>query len=471
MKLDTSIFRSFIFYLALSFLVRVYGITQPPLETAHNWRQTTVTMVARNFLETDANILYPRIDFAGELTGITGMEFPILNYLIYLASLIFGYEHWYGRLINLVITTLGIWSFYSIVKKFFNERTAFYSGLILICSIWFIYGRKIMPDTFSVSLVLCGLNAGLTAMYDPASRNVIIRMLTAGVLISLGVLSKLPAVCAAAAGAIVLFDKTVHARRRYFWGLIMVASAIPVAWWYFHWSPHLTMQYGFGHFFPGISVTQGISELITSPGTILKQFSQHATGYSGFVMFLAGCIMSIALLPSKRTNAILALSFMAFLVVMVKAGNVFLEHSYYMVPFIPVMALVTGHLLNRFNLRIRIFIVTVICLEGLMNQYHDLRINEEKMVLTRLEQQLDPFSSRTDLFLINSGEYPTPMYFAHRKGWVNSNEEIRDTGYRSELIDKGLDYILIMKHSFGSDMNLPYDVIRETDDYRVYKVD
>jgi hypothetical protein len=85
------------------FILRLYHITNPPLEVAHNWRQTTVTMAARNFLEVDPNILLPRIDIAGEKTGITAMEFPILNYLIYLLSLIFGYAHWYGRLINLVI--------------------------------------------------------------------------------------------------------------------------------------------------------------------------------------------------------------------------------------------------------------------------------------------------------------------------------------------------------------------------------
>ena len=44
----------------------------PPLEVAHNWRQTLGAMIARNFLETDNNILYPRIDITGEKTGITG---------------------------------------------------------------------------------------------------------------------------------------------------------------------------------------------------------------------------------------------------------------------------------------------------------------------------------------------------------------------------------------------------------------
>lgn len=469
MKLNSSIFRSFAFYLVLSFVVRLYGITQPPLETAHNWRQTTVTMVARNFLETDASILYPRIDIAGALTGITGMEFPILNYLIYLVSLVFGYEHWYGRLINLVITTLGIWSFYGIVRKLFNARTAFYAGLILTCSVWFIYGRKIMPDTFSVSLVMCGLYAGVSALYRPEARNVFLKFLLAGLLISAGVLSKLPAVVIAVAGVIPLWDKELSVSRRTSWAFIMGLCAMPVLWWYFIWSPSLTAEYGFEHFFSGVSVVQGIKEVFAEPGIILKQFSQHATGYSGFIMFIGGLAMSLFIIPSKKIKVILAVCSVAFLVVMIKGGNAFLKHSYYMIPFIPCMVLVTGYLLSKFRRDIGLVIVIIICGEGLLNQYHDFRIDDEKLKLAKLEHQLDTFSSRDDLFLINSGEYPTPMYFAHRRGWVNTNEMIQDPDYRNELTEKGLDYILIMKRSFGSDMSLPLQIVRETDNYKVYK--
>ena len=136
------------FWIVLFFLIRLYGITQAPLEIGHNWRQSTVTMVARNFLEIDNNILYPRIDIAGNKTGITGMEFPIFNYLIYLCSEIFGYQHWYGRLINLICSSLGLWFFFGLVKRYFGDKTALFSTIILAVSIWFQFSRKIMPDTF-----------------------------------------------------------------------------------------------------------------------------------------------------------------------------------------------------------------------------------------------------------------------------------------------------------------------------------
>jgi 4-amino-4-deoxy-L-arabinose transferase-like glycosyltransferase len=177
------------FWIILFFIIRLFGITNPPLEVAHNWRQTTVTMVARNFYEIDSNILFPRIDIAGEKTGITGMEFPIFNYLIYLISLVFGYQHWYGRLLNLIVSSFGIYFFSLLVKKYFSSKTSLYSSIILIVSVWFIFSRKIMPDTFSMSLIFMGFYYG-TNYFE--KRSGLKHLLLYFFLTTLGMLAKLP---------------------------------------------------------------------------------------------------------------------------------------------------------------------------------------------------------------------------------------------------------------------------------------
>ena len=74
------------FWIIFLFLLRLVGITNAPLEVGHNWRQAMTNMVARNFVDHGAHMLYPTIDMAGEKTGIIGAEFPLLNYLIYLIS-------------------------------------------------------------------------------------------------------------------------------------------------------------------------------------------------------------------------------------------------------------------------------------------------------------------------------------------------------------------------------------------------
>ena len=137
MILTRKLFSDIRFWIIVFFVIRLIGITNPPLEVGHNWRQCTVTMVSRNFLEVNNNILYPRIDIAGEKTGITGMEFPLLNYIIYLVAKLWGYQHWYGRLINLIFSSIGLWFYFKLTGKYFTGQVAFYSTIILTVSIWY----------------------------------------------------------------------------------------------------------------------------------------------------------------------------------------------------------------------------------------------------------------------------------------------------------------------------------------------
>ncbi len=153
--------KSIFFWIALFFLVRLFGITAPPLEYQHNWRQVSGLMVARNFLENNCNILFPETDDFRSNKANVGMEFPLLNYLHYIISLLFGFEHWYGRLINLIISSLGLMAFYKILLFLLkNKEVALFSTILLASSIWFSFSRKMMPDTFSVSLVFIGIYFG-----------------------------------------------------------------------------------------------------------------------------------------------------------------------------------------------------------------------------------------------------------------------------------------------------------------------
>ncbi|NND94137.1 MAG: hypothetical protein HKN45_04680 [Flavobacteriales bacterium] len=455
-------------YLLLFFLVRLIGITNPPLETGHNWRQTTVTMVARNFLEVDNNILYPRIDIAGEKTGITGMEFPLLNYLIYIISELFGYEHWYGRLINLIISSLGVFYFFKLIKRFFTERTALYASIILLASIWFSFSRKIMPDTFAVSLVIIAFYQGLRYIYDNDSKSRKSRLFLLLLFGILGMLSKLPCGYLFVLFLIPLFDSTVGLQRKLNLVLTGFFIAIPVGIWYFYWVPHLVAEFGFWHYFMGISISEGWSQVQGHWGETMSRFYDDALKFIGFSVFIASLI---ALVLKKRYLPLimLGLASLGFAVIILKAGRTFYHHNYYIIPFVPIMAFIAGYGLSLIKKTwIVISILTAIILEGTINQAHDFRIKEKYSGLIQLEDDLDKFTNAEDLILINSGDYPTPMYFAHRSGWVASNERIQDVGYLDSLGNKGLKAIVILKKTFGNEIAIEENQIIDNEDYSIY---
>ena len=56
----------------------------------HEWRQCDVLGVARNYYNESMNFFYPRIDGWRNLSGITGMEFPLFNYILALLYTISG---------------------------------------------------------------------------------------------------------------------------------------------------------------------------------------------------------------------------------------------------------------------------------------------------------------------------------------------------------------------------------------------
>ncbi|MEN8839335.1 MAG: glycosyltransferase family 39 protein [Flavobacteriales bacterium] len=454
------------FWILLTFLIKGIGITDPPIEIGHNWRQTTVAMVARNFLEIDNNILYPRIDIAGEKSGITGMEFPIFNYLIYLISLLFGYEHWYGRIINLIISSFGSWYFYKLIIRFFNPKIAFNATLILLFSIWFSYSRKIMPDTFAVSLVI----AGMYYSSNYLEKRTLIHLLIGSFLIGLGVLSKLPAGVVLSPFVWLLFSNKIKTASKITFGFILGLFLIPSLFWYFYWVPYLNTKFEFWHFFMGKSLGTGLSEFLSQPSIFIEKFYGTTLFYLGFIACLIGLYFMIKT-RHKLLLATFAISLGAIVIILLKSGLTFAHHTYYMIPFVPAMALLAGYGLSKIPSPVlSILLLVGIASEGILNQQVDFRIPEKHLEIMTLEQDLDEFSSPSDLILINSGFVPTPMYIAHRKGWVEENESILNEELIQSKKMKGLKLIVVLKEAFGTHLTLPYKKLKENEKYIFYSL-
>lgn len=455
------------YWILLFFIIRLFGITNPPLESGHHWRQTTVNMVARNFTESDQfDIFHPAIDIAGEKSGITGMEFPIFNYCISVSHQVFGFQHWFGRLINLVISSIGIWFFFRLIKDLSNKDIAFYAALILLVSIWFSYSRKIMPDTLSMSLMLTGVYYGLQYFL----KNRVIYLLWFGLLIGLGLLIKLPSGFILPVFAIAIFSSKYTLQQKVIFSISAIAAATPALIWYFYWVPYLVDTYQFWHFFMGESFAVGFKEITTHINDTAQKFYEMALKLIGFAAYLYG-IYVIFKTRNKLAIAILALGSFCFLIIMLKAGNTFYRHDYYVIPFVPIMAWIAAIGIHSLpNIKWKVGVISLIMIEGILNQVGDFTVPDKHQFLLSLDSELDKHSNPDDLFLINSNYLPTPMYFAHRKGWININEKIANPDYIEELKSKGLKYILILKKTMGTEANLPYSKQIETEDYCLYKI-
>lgn len=428
------------FWIALFFLVRLLGITNPPLESGHHWRQVTGLMVARNFLEVDPNILYPRVDDHGSSSGIIGMEFPSMNYLYFLSAKIFGYTHWYGRLINLIISSLGLLIFYRLILMGgYKEKLALNATIILAVSIWFSFSRKMMPDTYCISLIFMAWYCGLRYLKDQQWLQLLLFIL----LSSLAILSKIPAGIYLALFLPILLSHRFKSSAKLHLLLASIPSLLLCYYWYFVWNPQLALESGMWYN-AGKSLSVGFMEIISNLGEALHKF--YFDTFNGFILFglfLLG--LGFAIAKKERTLLTIFTSiFGVFLLYIFKSGFFFYHHNYYIIPFVPVMALLAAYGISQ--LKKPWLLYSLLCLgvvESLANQQHDFFIRDSKLYKMELEAIMDKFSSREQLIAINGNEDPQLMYLSHRKGWNCHDEELGNDQYIQKLISERCKFFVL----------------------------
>ena len=454
------------FWIILFFIIRLYGITNPPLEIAHSWRQSLTNMIARNFLEEDPNILYPRIDMRGAGAGIIGSEFPLFNYIIFMFSKLFGVQHWYGRLINLFVSSFGIFFFHQLLKRFFGSRIALLSSLILLCSMWFSYSRKTMPDTFSVSLVIIGIYYAMQYLYE----NGFLYLFLFFVFTSLGALCKIPAMYLVGVFAVVFADPSVPRSRKVYLSGMLIAIFSLVTAWYFYWVPHLVSAYNYPLYFPR-SLAEGFKELtVLWKETAEKFYFSSLRSYTAFLFFLGG-IFFILKNRDIRLGIIVLILLVLFSGFMMKAGEVFSLHGYYIIPFTPVMALCAGYALAQIkNTRWIVMAMFLIAVESVANQFYDFRIKGSETYKLNLEGIADKVSDKGTLIGINGGDNPQQIYLTHRKGWTFSDERLQEEQFLDSLSEKGCKFIFINKVTLTNSADITGATVFEDNSFKVIRL-
>ncbi len=446
------------------FVIRWVGITNPPLETGHNWRQCTGLMVARNFYETDGNILFPRMNETEGKADVFGMEFPSMNYAHALMAKVWGYRHWYGRLINLIVSTLGLWMFVLLLRRLrFDEHMVLASVLALGCSIWFSFSRKTMPDTYCISLAFVALYFA-SCYFDNGHWWQLVLYVLFG---ALAVLSKIPAGIWFVLLVPVLLMKTIPSKRRI---ILAVATLLPVAvsvWWYFIWCPHLSVEYG--HWYNlGKSFSEGVSDVKSHlPETLDNFYFDAFCGFVFFGVFLFGIIMAFV---RKQYRLLMgfALVFAVFVLYIFKSGFFFYHHNYYSIPIAPAMAAMTGYGLTQMPKRWMTWVLLFAgCVEGVANQQHDFFIRDNQLYKMRLEEVADKVSKRNDLIMVNGNGNPQWIYLAHRKGWIYNDDDLSDTVYVEKAGQNGCRYIFVDLHVYP-DLALDKTLVYKDDDFVVY---
>ncbi len=122
----------------------------------HSWAQAQRASIALNYYKTDMNFFKPRIHKFYKGEGITGLEFPLVNYVPAVLYKIFGFNEKYYRGFVLFSLFMGLFFFnlltFSFVKNYLLSIGLLASGYL--SPVLMYYSNNFMPDVTSVSFVL-----------------------------------------------------------------------------------------------------------------------------------------------------------------------------------------------------------------------------------------------------------------------------------------------------------------------------
>ena len=221
----------------------------------------------------------------------------------------------------------------------------------------------------------------------------------------------------------------------------------------------------------GNSLNVGFDEIVSNINKTLDNFYFDAfSGYFVFAIFLIGIVLMIVN-REKRLILFFTTLFTIFIVYIFKSGHFFYQHNYYIIPFVPVMAVLAGYSVS-FIKRKWIFVTILIIAagEGIANQNHDFFNPKTELYKMSLENIMDDISSKDDLISINGNGNPQLIYLSHRKGWNCSNEDLNNKEYISDIIAKGCKFIVIDQHKAGK-ISLPYEVAFVNEDFLIYDME
>lgn len=452
-------------YLILGFfLAGLFFVNYPPLDD-HAWRQTLTLSISENLLE-DKDLFHPRMDIGRGTEGIMATEFPVFNALVALSYKLFGIHDWNGRLLNWLVTCLGLWFFYQLVRRISSTGHAIFTTIAFMASITFQFALKTMPDTFSLSLVFAGAYFALKAWENHKIGTIILSSL----LITLGVLSKIPSVVALIFLIPAYFNKDNPFKTRIIWTSLMFIGSIIVFIWYFVWMPYLLETYKNQLIWP-VSLIEGWQIFQKMKADTWLRFEYFAfSNKMGIYLTIAG--LAALVIQKRWTYLLMFLGYtIVFFLFILKTGNVFATHNYYIIPYTPIMAFCIGYFVNevpRLSIPIKTIILIGVMWPSFLLNFKSPALKIEGDHYLRLATLLDPYISRNDKIMVNKGNFnPTMMYFTKRRGWTVYESEMNEVTWMPGFKEQGLTLIVVDKHITPTP--LPYNIVYEDEHFAFYQ--
>ncbi|TGE34298.1 glycosyltransferase family 39 protein [Desulfosporosinus sp. Sb-LF] len=138
-----------ILILLLALGTRLRGITNPLLDN-QAWRQADTASMSIHMLGhlTDfPSVFLPQLNYDGVTPQRVELEFPFLPYLLAWTWSLFGWADIWGRLWSVCLSLVTVVGIYDLGRKMFTERAGLFAAAIYaVMPLSIYYGRVVMPE-------------------------------------------------------------------------------------------------------------------------------------------------------------------------------------------------------------------------------------------------------------------------------------------------------------------------------------
>jgi len=437
--------------LLLSLGLRLYRINYPYLDH-HSWRQTDTAMIAKNFYYRNFNILKPEVDWRGNEPSVGEYEFQVTTFLSAILYIFFGIKDWVGRIVPILFSLLSIVYIYRLVKFYFEEIPALFTAFVYaILPLNLFFTRTPMPDSgmlfFSIASVF---------HYSKYIKGENIKeFVLALVFTSLAFLSKFPGLCVLPPLVFIAFGKYKHgvASKGKVWLFFLIALSVAAVYYgYMHHAADIKMYtYKIGADKWG-SMQVWQSSLFYK--TLYSRLTTVIFTQLGAVLLVCGIFLA-------GKNFLFHVWLFSVILYFFAVGKGNQIHSYYQMPILPAGSLFIGLALYRiFQIRYVKYLSFGLCTVLLYLSVSNVLPLYRMYAYTSYEaamklKEIDSSQGVILSVLYRRDVMPELLYYADRKGWVISPEQLTLENVE-RYKNRGVEYIVVMQPSYINSAIKPY---------------
>jgi len=390
---------------------RLRGITSPLLDD-QAWRQADTASMAIHMLGrlTDIpGVFLPQLNYDGVTPQSVELEFPFLPYLLAWTWTLFGWADIWGRLWSVVLSLITVGGIYYLGRQMFTDRVGLFAATIYaLMPLSIYYGRVAMPEPMAQAWSIWALAMIWRWRNLPQDKGV----WEIGLLMAGAILAKLPQLMLFPVALLFGFYPWHHKKVGQlvrFSLIVLIPPMVYYLWVHFNVAP--PSQFVAGIMAGNMAETSNLNW--KALGHNLQQ------GLTGSVLFLSG--LGLGRLIVQRSPARIALlSWGGIGVLYMAVVCVRIPLDYYLVPILPLAALLSAYALDGLDFLpgtvIVILFLVLINRESyaaetyLTPKYH---WNEEFLSQAHWIKQHTPTSS----ILVLSDQPPMTFYYADRVGF------------------------------------------------------